>query len=166
MFKLKPLTPAGVDAALEKATRYRLLNEPREAESICRDVLEVDSQNRQAKVMLLLSLTDQFSRGTSHASAAQTIADELTSEYEKLYYSGIIAERRAKALLTQTAPGTGPVVYDWIRRAMDFFERAEKVRPEGDDDAILRWNTCVRIIERHDQVQPAVEDAGAVTLLE
>ena len=85
MFELKPLTPAGVDAALRKAERYRLLNEPREAESICRDVLEVDADNRQAKVMLLLSLTDQFAGGTSHASAAQAIAEQLTSEYEKLY---------------------------------------------------------------------------------
>ena len=35
-------------AALEKALRYRLLNEPVEAESICRDVLEVDPDNQAA----------------------------------------------------------------------------------------------------------------------
>ena len=62
MFQLKPLSPEAVPAAIEKAMRYRLLNEPAEAESICLDVLEIDSTNQRALVILLLSITDQFGR--------------------------------------------------------------------------------------------------------
>ena len=46
MFEFKRITPEAVPAALSKAERYRLLNEPREAESICRDVLLVDPENQ------------------------------------------------------------------------------------------------------------------------
>ena len=46
MFQLKSLSMEGITAALDKAERYRLLNEPREAESICLDVLEIDPENR------------------------------------------------------------------------------------------------------------------------
>ena len=35
MFELKPLSREAIPRALEKAERYRLLNEPAEAESIC-----------------------------------------------------------------------------------------------------------------------------------
>ena len=65
MFELKPLSREAVPAALEKAMRYRLLNEPGEAESICHDVLHVDPGNQQAIVTLLLALTDRF--GKSYA---------------------------------------------------------------------------------------------------
>jgi len=45
-FELKTLSPESVPRALAKAERYRLLNEPVEAESICLDVLAVDPQSR------------------------------------------------------------------------------------------------------------------------
>ena len=60
MFELKPLHPDAVQAALARAERYRLLNEPSEAESICLDILAVEPDNQPARIMLLLSLTDQF----------------------------------------------------------------------------------------------------------
>jgi len=47
---------------LTKAERYRLLNEPEEAESICRDILDVDPTHEAALVNFLLALTDQFPR--------------------------------------------------------------------------------------------------------
>ncbi|MBM3838026.1 MAG: hypothetical protein FJ398_08670 [Verrucomicrobia bacterium] len=150
-FELKPLSREGIPAALDKAVRYRLLNEPGEAESICRDVLRVEPDNQQALVVLLLALTDRFGEG--HAVAvrqAQEVSTQLRSEYERLYYAGIICERRAKAQLHLSVPGAGHDAYEWLCEAMDWYEKAEAVRPEGNDDALLRWNACARIImQRH-----------------
>ena len=88
--------------------RYRLLNEPGEAESICHDVLRIDSNNQQALVLLLLALTDRFGRGYAvGVTQAQEILPRLGAEYDRAYYGGIIAERRAKAQLAQNAPGSG-----------------------------------------------------------
>src|ERR1700722_16262182 len=63
MNDFKPISPDAVPLALEKAERYRLLNEPAQAESICLDVLAVDPDNQRALVMLLLALSDQFLTG-------------------------------------------------------------------------------------------------------
>src|SRR4051812_7969768 len=60
MFELKSLTREAVPAALEKAHRYRLLNEPEQAESICHDVLRIDPDNQEALTTLILALTDRF----------------------------------------------------------------------------------------------------------
>src|SRR5262245_5730837 len=57
MFEPKPISRDAIPAALAKAERYRLLNEPLEAESICLDVLQIDGANQDAIVMLLLALT-------------------------------------------------------------------------------------------------------------
>ena len=54
MYELKRLTKEAVPRALEKAERYRLLNEPTEAESICQDILRVEPDNQPALVVLLL----------------------------------------------------------------------------------------------------------------
>ena len=76
------------------------LNEPSEAESICLDILAVDASN-QALIILLLALTDQFGESAdAHERARDTLA-LLESEYDKAYYAGIIAERRAKAQLAR-----------------------------------------------------------------
>ena len=63
MFELKRLSDDAIPAALEKALRYRLLNDPAEAESICHDVLHIDPENQQALVVLLLAVTDRFGTG-------------------------------------------------------------------------------------------------------
>ena len=150
MFNLKPISPEGIAAALEKAEKYRLLNEPREAESICLDVLEIDPENQKALVILLLSVTDQFGEGMSgEVEKARELLPRLRNEYQRAYYAGIICERQAKAFLTQGTPGSGSYAYEWFREAMDCFEKAEAIRPHGNDDAILRWNTCVRIIKKN-----------------
>ena len=70
MFELKSISTQAIARAIVKAERYRLLNEPQEAESICRDILTVDPENQEALVMLLLSITDQFGR-TSEVGAGQ-----------------------------------------------------------------------------------------------
>ncbi len=156
---LKPLSKEAIPAALEKAMRYRLLNEPAEAESICLDVLKADPDNQEAVVSLLLAVTDRFSKGYGVSETeARELLGRITSEYERCYYSGIVAERRAKVKLSQNTPGSRHHAFDFFQEAMNWFEKAEKVRPPGNDDALLRWNTCARIIERNKLVKPEEEE--------
>ncbi len=129
--------------------RYRLLNEPAEAESICLDVLQIDPENQHALVLLLLALTDRFGRGYAvGVTRAQEILPRLRDEYDRAYYAGIISERRAKAQLSQHTPGSQTNAYELLREAMNLYEKAESLRPPGNDDALLRWNACARIIMR------------------
>jgi hypothetical protein len=147
MFELKRLSADAIPAALEKALRYRLLNDPAEAESICHDVLHVDPENQQALVNLLLALTDRFGKGYAvGVTQAQEVLSHLHDEYERAYYAGIICERRAKAQLSQGHPGSGHDAYELLREAMTWFEQAEALRPAKNDDALLHWNTCARLI--------------------
>src|SRR5436309_10390902 len=150
MSELKALSKEAIPAALEKAMRYRLLNEPGEAESICLDILKADPENQEAIMLLLLALTDRFEKGygVSDTQVKELLA-RIHSEYERAYYAGIFAERRAKTKLIQHTPGCRFQAYDLFREAMSWFERAEAIRPPGNDDALLRWNTCARIIERN-----------------
>jgi hypothetical protein len=159
MPELKRLHKDAIPAAVEKAIRYRLLNEPAEAESICLDVLEADPQNQEAIITLLLALTDRFTKGygVSDTQIKQLLA-RIHDEYERAYYSGIFAERRAKAKLSQHTPDCRFQAYELFREAMDWFEKAEAIRPTGNDDALLRWNTCARIIERNKLVPRAPEE--------
>jgi len=155
MYTLKPLSREGIPAALRKAERYRLLNEPWEAESICRDVLEVDGGNQEALIILLLALTDQFGAEGHEAEAARALVPRLEGEYRRAYYSGLICERRAKKLLEVRAPGTDSVIYNGLREAMAHYDEAERIRPPGEDDPLLRWNSCARILMKHPHVRPA-----------
>lgn len=165
MFELKPLHKDAIEAALLKAERYRLLNEPGEAESICLDVLEVEPDNGAARIALLLALTDQFGEDSHAYPRARDVLASLRSEYDQAYYGGIIAERRAKAQLTRRA-GHGIGTYDWLIEAMKHYERAEALRPPGNDDARLRWNACVRFLARHPQLRPSTEDRSEIDMLE
>ena len=100
MFELKPLSLAAVPSALSKAERYRLLNEPGQSQSICDDVLRADPGNHEALVMLILALSDDFPRQQGQTAArARELVDQLPTEYERAYYGGLIAERRARALV-------------------------------------------------------------------
>jgi hypothetical protein len=149
MFALKPISSDSLDGALAKAERYRLLNEPSEAESICRDILEVAPANREARISLILALTDEFPRDDRAFASAMVETATLESAYDRAYYSGIAWERRAKAFHDAGRPGSSGRVYDWIVKALGLFEEAERQRPAGNDDPILRWNACVRFLERH-----------------
>lgn len=166
MFELKRLSPRGIERALQKVERYRLLNEPWEAESICRDVLETDPDNQEALVSLLLALTDQFGdEGAPSPDEVRRLLPSLADDYQRAYYEGIICERKGLSLLKLASLGSGPVVYDWLRKAMGHYERAEELRPEGNEDALVRWNTCARLIMRHDHLQGAASERR-VTFLE
>jgi tetratricopeptide (TPR) repeat protein len=156
-FNLKPISMASIPGALEKAERYRLLNEPEQAESICLDILEAEPANQRALVTLILALTDQF--GTVGASLSALRAGEylahVTDEYQRNYYGGIIRERQAWAYLRRGMARAS--AFDTFREAMDRFEKAAAIRPDGDDEALLRWNACVRTIRRAG-LQPRPEE--------
>ncbi|HKA00809.1 MAG TPA: hypothetical protein VKE70_30055 [Candidatus Solibacter sp.] len=154
MFVLKPLSREAIPGALAKAERYRLLNEPWQAESICRDILAVDRDNRQARVTLVLALTDQFSQGVGMHEVLGII-NELAEEYDRDYYTGIVHERRALALFRQADFRSGDTVHMLIEHAMAWYERAQELRPQGNDDSLLRWNACARFLMRYPQLQPA-----------
>jgi hypothetical protein len=156
-FELKPISHQGVAEALEKVERYRLLNEPSLAESICLDVLHVEPGNQRALVMLLLSLTDQFGHGVAPARARE-ILPKLKNDYERAYYEAIIHERQAYALLRQASPNSSFSAHDAFRNAMACYEKAERLRPTRNDDAILRWNTCARMLMRHPNLRPRPDE--------
>ena len=152
-FDKKRLSRDALSAALQKAERYRLLNEPLEAESICRDVLDADPGNVEARIMLLLSLTDQFGSGSGNdLAAARAVLTELSDPYQCAYYGGIICERWAKAIYARHAHGSGDAVHHWLSEAMKLYASAEGLRRPGDDDALLRWNACARMLERHPEL--------------
>ncbi len=159
MSQLKPLSREGVSGALAKAERYRLLNEPEQAESICLDILEVEPDNPQALVTLVLALTDQFRDETSGVVArAREVVGRLRSDYERAYYAGIVAERRARAQLARGGPQAGIIAYDGLSEAMAFYAKAEALRPPGNDDALLRWNTCTRLLSTNPALHKGEEE--------
>ncbi len=155
MFQLKPIHRDAIPAALEKAERYRLLNEPGGAESICLDVLAVDPENQDALIMLLLAITDQFDEDTSaKVRRAREVLPRLRDGYKRAYYAGVIDERHAKALLRRGMLRSGEAAYGLLREAMRWYEEAERSRPQGDDESILRWNTCARLLAENQQLRP------------
>jgi hypothetical protein len=158
MFELKRLHPEAIPAALEKARHYRLLNESMEAQSICLDILEVEPDNEKALVLLVLASTDRFDDGQEHLSRAlpqaRAALGRLSSAYDRAYYGGIIQERHAKARLRLGGMGSGEVVHELLREAMASFEAAAGLAEQGNDDALLRWNTCVRLLESRADVRP------------
>ena len=146
MFQLKPLHHDAIPAALEKANRYRLLNEPGAAESIYLDILETDPGNEDALVGVVLAMSDRFAKDYAVGDGRiQDFIAKMQTEYERAYYTGIVYERRAKAVLEKG----GINAYELFEQAMEWFEKAEAMRPAGNDDAILRWNGCARIIKRN-----------------
>jgi len=157
-FRLKPISMEAIPRAIQKAERYRLINQSWAAESICRDVLEIDPTNQQVLVMLVLALTDQLADG--HASLMKAVHETLpriTDPYQRAYYTGIASERSGQAHLHRGEMGSGAMAYDALREAMSWYEKAEAIRPAGNDDSILRWNTCARLITSHSHITAPIE---------
>jgi tetratricopeptide (TPR) repeat protein len=145
-YKVKSISTAGIAEAISKAELYRSLNEPEEAESICRDILAIEPQHQLALRLLGLALTDQFTgRGSDRYRETEEIFLKLDDAYERLYYTGIVHERRAKAQLSAGQPPRS--LFALFDQALRSFAEAEKIRPAGNDDAILRWNRCVRLLQ-------------------
>jgi hypothetical protein len=167
VFELKRLSTSAIPAALAKAERYRLLNEPDEAQSICEDVLVADPSNFDAVRTFVLALTDTFANHDgNNVHRAQELVARLPSEYERAYFAGLVAERRARALLSRSGPGRGLTAGNFVREAMRQFERAEAVKPADNDDALLRWNACARLFLRYPELAVTDEERTAPVMLE
>ena len=159
MHQLKPISESAIPSALKRAERYRLLNEPAEAESICLDILEIDPKNRDARIMLILSLSDQFEERIAAYDEAKDVVAELKKNYDKAYYGGLICERRARAHMRRDSHGSGYAAYEWFQRALEEFDTAHDLSPKGNEEALFRWNSIVRTLERNGSLRPAPEDA-------
>jgi hypothetical protein len=154
MTGLKRLSVAAIPRSLEKAERYRLLNQPWAAESICLDVIAADAGNQRALHTLLLALTDQFGAESAElVKRGKEVLAKLTSEYDRAYYGGVVAERAAVAKLKARVPGAGFIAWELLQDAMELYEKAETLRPQGNDDALLRWNCCQRLLALHPEIR-------------
>ena len=159
-FELKSISEQSIPEALAKVERYRLLNEPSLAESICLDILAVVPNHQQALISLLLARTDQFDSDV-HVKAAQEVLSQIEGDYERAYYQGIIWERLGNARIRHGRTGAGSSAYHALREAMDDYEKAMNFATLGNDDAILRWNTCARVIMQNPDVRPVPESEPA-----
>ena len=156
MFNLKPISTEAIPAALEKANRYRLLNEPSAAESIYLDILAVEPDNQDAIKNLVLAMSDRFGKDYAVGDAhINEYVAKLGDEYQRAYYTGIVYERRAKATLAKG----GLQAYELFVQAMEWFEKAEAMAGGDNEEAKLRWNGCARIVNRN-KLQPHVMGAS------
>ena len=163
MPELRPLSPSAVPSALARAERYRLLGEGDQAESICLDILAVEPDRQDALVMLILAITDQFrDEGGSapHVARAEQLLPRLADEYARAYYRGVVHERRARAAVGK---GRTPAAHAWLTAALESFDRAIALRPAGNDEAVLRWNACVRALQR--MPEPALDDHRSAAIM-
>jgi hypothetical protein len=159
-FELKSISEQSIPEALAKVERYRLLNEPSLAESICLDILAIVPDHQQALISLLLARTDQF-HSHLNPKAAQDVLAQIKGDYERAYYEGIIWERLANARIRDAGAGGGASAYHALREAMDRYEKAMDFAIPENNDAILRWNTCARVIMQNADVRPVPEDEPA-----
>ncbi len=158
--KLHLISADAIPAALEMARQYRSLQEPQQAESICLDILAVQPECHDVQVVLILALTDQFTHSGQALDVKRVLAliEVLSDEYERLYFKGLVIERRARALLRESMSRS--FAYDYFREAMHWYERAQAIHNEHHDNALLRWNSCLRTL-RYERLQPRAEQDEA-----
>lgn len=156
-FELKSVSLESVPEALAKVERYRLLNEPALAESICLDILAAVPDHQQALIALLLARTDQFHSSSVQPKGALEVLAQIKGNYEQAYYAGIIWERLGHARMRQGDPGARISAYHALQDAMTHYDRAMKLAPPGNDEAVLRWNTCARTLMQNPDIQPSPE---------
>jgi tetratricopeptide (TPR) repeat protein len=154
--ELKRLPRSSLDAAIAQAAHYRDLNQPDEAESICRDILDVDGSHQAAWKILGLALTDRFGKdGVGLLEHAIGAFERLTDEYERTYHTGVAWEREAKAHLERDELASAVAAFE---HALSLFERAERLRPDS-PDPVLRWNRCVRMLTHNSRLREATHGA-------
>ena len=149
-----------VELALEKARQYRSLAEPEIAESICLDILHIEPDNQKAIVLYIQALSDQLHHAgkKTQVKSIEEAIEKLQSRYQQFYYTGLLHERRARFMLTQSMARV--FAYDYFIEALQFYQKAEKIRPEHNDEATLRWNSCIRTIEKENlKPRPDSKDA-------
>lgn len=158
MHELRQISKSSIPHALQKAERYRFINDPGQAESICLDILDIDPENHEARLILILSLTDQLTYRLDAHADAKALIEALEDPYERLYYLGVLRERRARVHYRARTAGSGFVAYEWFMRALDTYAEAIELRPEGNDDSLYRWNAIARTLNRSNYLQPAPHD--------
>jgi len=156
--ELKKITTKSIPHALKKAERYQLIEDPGQAESICLDILEVDPGNHEARIMLILALSDQLKYRMEAFPEAKTLIADLEDPYERAYYTGVLRERRARVHYRSGATGSYFVAYEWFTRALQAYAEAEALRPEDNEDVLFRWNAVARTLNRSKSLQPAPHD--------
>ena len=141
---------------LDKARQYRSLREPDLSISICLDVFAIDPDNQDALVIYILALTAQYSHQHAKVQPKKIveIIAKLKSEFHQIYYTGIFLERKARALLKN--PMSHSFAYEGLMEAIAKYELAEKISPKHCSDPILRYNSCLRTIEK-ENLQPRAE---------
>ena len=145
---LKSLSPAAVDGALRLAADSRKGGQAQTCESVCHDVLQAEPRNQEALRLLLLSHADRFDADSSqHEMGARDAQSRLTSAYDRAFYDGYIMHRLAQAAIASGSPSAARIVYDLLTGAMASYEDAERMRPDGNDDAVLLWNACHRLLQ-------------------
>lgn len=160
--ELKKISKEAIGEAMVRAEHYRLLNEPEACESICRDILAADPDNKEAALKLLLSITDQFfGSANPGVAAARELLDKLDTEFERTYFEGLIIERSARALLERAQ--YREFAYEGLREAMELYEKADAISPPGNNNSILRYNSCVRTIESK-RLEPPLPDDRELAL--
>lgn len=165
--ELKRLAKESLPAALERAKHYRLLNDPGPAESICEDILAIDPGNQEANRIRLLSICDRLeSAGSAGMRLALECARQLDSEYAREYYQGLVFERSARVALRQRMPQHMHTCYEHLQDAMAHYQRAEQIAPSSNDEALLRWNHCLRIMRANPALSPAPKEHYEPSMLE
>ena len=145
---LKSLSPKAIPGALGLASDSRQGGQSQTCESICLDVLQAEPGNQEALRLLVLSHADRFdAESTEHEMAARDAQSRLTGEYDRAFYDAYILHRSAQVAIASGSPSSARVVYALLARAMASYEDAERSRPEGNDDAILLWNACQRLMQ-------------------
>ena len=154
MYELKRLSANNLGPALARAAHYRDLNQPEEAESICRDVLAVEPDHQEALKTLGLALTDRFPRHWRHLfDEALGTFKKLEVEYERVYYEGVAWERHAKAHLDGGQAHNAAHAFE---NALEHYRRTMLLAPDQ-GDPILRWNRCVRALRERPEIVEALE---------
>jgi len=163
--KLYDIHSEAIDLALDKARQYRSLLEPEIAESICLDILNIDSENQDVLVVYILSLLDQIPSPDKkvEVKTIERIVDKLNSSYQRFYYSGLLHERMARYMVTQAM--SHAFAYDYFHQALRCYHHARENSPEGNDEATLRWNSCIRTIEK-EKLKPHVDSDSALMDME
>ena len=140
------ISKSNIKPALERANQYRLLLQPELAISICIDILAVDTNNQDAIIIYILALTDNISEGKNDKKILEVIS-LLDTEYRKKYYKAIYYERKGIAFMKGSMSKS--FAYDLFIKAIELYKLARDISPKDDDNATLRYNSCVRSIENN-----------------
>jgi tetratricopeptide (TPR) repeat protein len=152
-YELKKLADKNLDKAIALAQHYRDLNQPEDAESVCRDVLAVAPENIEALRTLGLALTDQFPTAwMSIFEEACALFKKLPTEFERAYYVGVAWERYAKA---QLEAGRAHNAIHAFEEALARFDEAASLAAKDDPAPILHYNRCVRALTTNPELMRA-----------